>query len=142
MYCDVAIISEPVQVNSFGKGAFALPSKEWYSTPWSEKELTVTMREKKHSSTHLELINMLEAVLYFAKASQKVLCYCDSKSAFNIAHARYSATANKDIEDLLRKFDVACCQRNLVVRFRWQSRSFQLPTMRMPLVGGRFLSSL
>jgi len=68
---DVAITSEPVQVNSFGKRAFALPSRERYSTPWSEKELKVTVREKKHSSTHLELINMLEAVLHFAKASQK-----------------------------------------------------------------------
>ncbi len=73
VYCDVAITSEPVQVNSFGKGAFALPSKEWYSTPWSEKELKVTMREKKHSSTHLELINMLEAVLHFALSKSFML---------------------------------------------------------------------
>ncbi len=35
----------------------------------------------------------------------------------------------RDIENLLREFDVACCQRNLVVRFRWQSRSFPLPTI-------------
>ena len=97
------------------------------------------MREKKHSSTHLELINMLEAVLHFASASQKVLCYCDSKSAVNIAQARYSATANKDIEQLLRNFDVACCQRNLVVRFRWQSRSFQLPTIADALSRGQVL---
>ncbi len=139
VFCDVAVAPEPVPINSFGKGAFVLPSREWYSTPWSEKELAVTMREKKHSSTHMELINMLEAVLHFAKTTQKVLYYCDSKSAVKIAQARYSATANRDIENLLREFDVACCQRNLVVRFRWQSRSFPLPTIADALSRGQVL---
>lgn len=140
VYCDVAIAPEPVPINSFGKGAFVLPSKEWYSTPWTETELNVAMREKKHSSTHLELINMLGAVLHFAKTTQKVLCFCDSKSAVSIAQARYSATANKDIETLLRDFDVACCQRNLVVRFRWQSRAFPLPAIADALSRGQVIS--
>ncbi len=97
---------------------------------------------EERPSAHMELINMLEAVLRFAKTTQKVLCYCDSKSAVKIAQARYSATANRDIENSLREFDVACCQRNLVVRFRWQPRSFPLPTVADALSRGRFSSSL
>ncbi len=140
VYCDVAITSEPVQVNSSERGPLPFPLRNGIRPPGPKRSLKVTMREKKHSSTHLELINMLEAVApFFAKASSKVLCYCDSKSAVNIAQARYSATANKDIEDLLRNFDVACCQRNLVVRFRWQSRSFQLPTIADALSRGQVL---
>jgi len=87
------------------------------------------MRKTAHSTAHLELINMLEAVLLFSATAQKVLCFCDNKAAVAIARARYSETANADIEDKLRVFDVACCQRNLVVRFRWQNRSFPLPTL-------------
>jgi hypothetical protein len=123
IYCDIALDAEPVRAGTYGKGAFTLPSKKWFSTPWTEEELAGAMREKKHSSTHLELLNMLHAVLFFAKETQRVLCVCDSKSAVRIATARYSATANRQLEQQLRDFDLECCNRDLSVRFRWESRN-------------------
>lgn len=123
IYCDIALDSEPVKAGTYGKGAFTLPSRKWFSSPWTEEDLSEAMREKKHSSTHLELLNMLEAVLFFAEKEQRVLCVCDSKSAVRIAKARYSATANRQLEQRLRDFDIECCKRDLSVRFRWEARS-------------------
>ena len=122
IYCDVAAGEEPIIAGTYGKGAFAIPSGKWRSLPWKEEELVEAMREKKHSSTHLELLNMLEAVLEFADKQQKVLCVNDNTSAVTIAKARYSATENVHIENRLRHFDVECCKRDLSVRFTWHSR--------------------
>ncbi len=136
VYCDIAKDKTPT-AGSFGKGAFSLPHLKYYSEPWTDQELRVAMREKTHSTTHLELLNMLKAVLKFAGEAQKILCYCDNKAAVAIARARYSETANLDIEERLRFFDVACCERNLVVRFRWQGREFPLPKLADELSRGK-----
>ena len=58
VYCDIAAAEEPILPGSFGKGAFTIPSGKWRSLPWEESELKEARREKKHSSTHLELLNM------------------------------------------------------------------------------------
>ena len=84
IYCDIALGEEPVRAGTYGQGAFTLPSKKWFSKPWTGEILAEAMREEKHSSTHLELLNMLEAVLFFATDTQRVLCVCDSKSAVRI----------------------------------------------------------
>lgn len=136
IYCDVAKDSTPLP-GSFGKGAFSLPQLKYYSEPWTEQELKEAMREKTQSTTHLELLNMLNAVLRFSDKAQKVLCYCDNKAAVTIARARYSETANLAMEARLREFDVACCERNLVVRFRWQGREFPLPKLADELSRGK-----
>jgi hypothetical protein len=136
IYCDIAKDKTPAP-GSFGKGAFSFPRFQCYSDKWTSQELDSAMRKSAHSTAHLELINMLEAVLRFAGTTQKVLCFCDNKAAVAIARARYSETANEDIESRLRDFDVACCQRNLVVRFRWQDRSFPLPTLADELSRGK-----
>ncbi len=93
IYCDAAIDANPLP-GSFGKGAFTLPSRKWFSTPWTHSELEEATRKVKHSSTHLELLNMLDAVLLFAERKQRVLCVCDNKAATQIATARYGASAN------------------------------------------------
>lgn len=136
VYCDIAKDKTP-EVGSFGKGAFCIPYSLWFSETWTSEELEGAMRKTAHSTAHLELINMLDAVLRFATTTQKVLCYCDNKAAVAIARARYSETANSDIEERLRRFDVACCERNLVVRFRWQSRDFPLPKLADELSRGK-----
>ncbi len=136
IYCDIAKDKTP-EVGSYGKGAFSIPSLLWFSEKWTSDELEVTMRKKAHSTAHLELLNMLNAVLRFATTTQKVVCYCDNKAAVAIAKARYSETANSDIEERLRRFDVACCERNLAVRFRWQSRDFPLPKLADELSRGK-----
>lgn len=123
IFCDIALEKEPVRVGSFGKAAFAVPSGRWFSTPWTEAELKESMREKKHSSTHLELLNMLEAVLLLAGEKQKVLCIGDNKQSVAIARARYSESANREMEERLHTFDVECCKRDLAVRFRWFPRT-------------------
>ncbi len=74
---------------------------------------------------------------FASEKAQKVLCYCDNKAAVAIARARYSETANLDMEERLRAFDVACCERNLVVRFRWQGREFPLPKLADELSRGK-----
>jgi len=122
-YCDIALENEPAKAGSFGKGAFSLPSEKWFSTQWTEDELREAMREEKHSSAHLELINMLEAVLFFASETQRVLCICDSKASVRIATARYSAAANRRMEQRLNEFDLECCKRDLSVRFKWAPRT-------------------
>ena len=81
------------------------------------------MREKKHSSAHLELLNMLEAVLLFAGRMQKVLCIGDNTSSVRIAKARYGESTNEQMENRLRQFDVECCRRDLSVKFKWESRT-------------------
>ncbi len=136
IYCDIAKDASPIP-GSFGKGAFSLPLLKYYSEPWTEQELREAMREKTQSTTHLELLNMLNAVLRFSEKAQKVLCYCDNKAAVAIARARYSETANLDMEERLRAFDVACCERNLVVRFRWQEGNFLYRNWLTNLVEGR-----
>ena len=122
VYCDAALEGEPALPGSYGKGAIAVPGGETRSLVWTASELAESMRESKHSSTHLELLNMLESVLVLAAHEQKVLCVCDNAAAVRIARARYSETANPSMEERLRQFDVMCCQRNLSVRFRWSSR--------------------
>lgn len=117
IYCDVAIGEKPT-AGEFGKGGFSLPSRKWFATPWTNDELNEAMREKKHSSTHLEVINMLEAVLHFATKRQRVLCINDNTSAVRVATARYSASANEFLKRRLNEFDLACCERDLSVRFR------------------------
>ncbi len=64
VYCDIAKDATPLP-GSFGKGAFSLPLLKYYSEPWTEQELREAMREKTQSATHLELLNMLNAVLRF-----------------------------------------------------------------------------
>lgn len=128
IYCDIAKEKDP-QPNSFGKGAFSIPKFQWFSEKWTAQELEEAMRKTTHSTAHLELLNMLDAVLRFAGRAQKIMCYCDNKAAVAIARARYSETANSDIERRLRDFDVACCERDLVVRFRWQARDLPLPAV-------------
>ena len=123
IYCDIALEEEPAQPGSFGKGAFVLPEKKFFSIPWTEPELKESMRETKHSSAHLELLNMLEAVLFFSQNTQKVLCTCDSNAAVKIATARYSAAANSEMENRLNNFDLQCCECNLTVKFRWAPRT-------------------
>src|SRR5690349_446642 len=86
--CDVALDDNPLP-DSFGKVAFCLPQGAYYSKRWREGELAEAMRERKHSSTHLELLNMLEAVLLFAGQRQKVLCIGDNTASVRIAKARY-----------------------------------------------------
>lgn len=129
IYCDIALQEEPATPGSFGKGAFTLPSKKWISIPWTQEELKEAKREQKHSSAHLELLNMLEAVLFFSKEEQRILCVCDSKAAVRIATARYSASANAQMEQRLNDFDLECCKRNLSVRFRWASRTSETQTI-------------
>ena len=122
IYCDAALDDEPALPGSYGKGAIAVPGGVTRSVAWTASELAESMREVKHSSTHLELVNMLESVLVLADQQQKVLCVCDNAAAVKIARARYSESANEHMESRLRMFDVACCQRDLSVRFRWNSR--------------------
>ena len=121
VFADIAAMDEPILAGSYGKGAFAIPSGKRRSLPWSEDELKEAKREKKHSSAHLELLNMLEAVLEFAGREQRVLCFGDNTAAIEIAKARYTATENKRMEERLREFDVECCKRDLSVRFRWHA---------------------
>ncbi len=116
IYCDVAIGDAP-KAGAYGKGGFALPSMRWFTTPWSGSELSEAMREKKHSSTHLEILNMLEAVLFFASEKQRVLCINDNTSAVRIATARYSASANIFLKKRLNEFDLKCCERDISVKF-------------------------
>ena len=122
IYCDAALDDEPALPGSYGKGAIAVPGGKTRSVAWTASELAESMRESKHSSTHLELLNMLESVLVMADQKQKVLCICDNAAAVRIARARYSESANQRMEERLRWFDVTCCQRDLSVRFRWNSR--------------------
>ena len=122
IYCDVALDDNPLP-DSFGKGAFCLPQGAYYSKRWREGELAEAMRERKHSSTHLELLNMLEAVLLFAGQMQKVLCIGDNTASVRIAKARYGESANEQMENRLRQFDVECCRRDLSVKFKWEPRS-------------------
>lgn len=136
IYCDIAKDKDP-SPDSFGKGAFSIPKLQWFSEKWTEQELKEAMRKSAHSTAHLELLNMLDAVLRFAGVGQKVLCCCDNKAAVAIARARYSETANADIEKRLRDFDVACCERDLVVRFRWQARDLPLPAIADELSRGK-----
>jgi len=85
-------------------------------------DLDEAWRIKKHSTTHLELLNMLVSVLCFSSREQKIMCYCDNKAAVEIAKARYSAVSNLAMEQLLHTFDIECLRRDLSVRFRWQCR--------------------
>ena len=66
---------------------------------------------------------MLDAVLLFAERKQRVLCVCDNKAATQIATARYSASANAQLEERINLFDLACYERDISVRFRWQPRT-------------------
>lgn len=116
IYCDVAIGDDP-KAGAYGKGGFALPSMKWFTTPWTNDELCEAMREKKHSSTHLEVLNMLEAVLFFASEKQRVLCVNDNTSAVRIATARYSASANIALKKRLNDFDLKCCEKDISVKF-------------------------
>lgn len=116
IYCDVAIGDNP-KAGTYGKGGFVLPSMKWFSSKWTDNELKEAMREKKHSSTHLEVLNMLEAVLFFASEKQRVLCINDNTSAVRIATARYSASANTFLKKRLNDFDLECCERNISVKF-------------------------
>ena len=43
-------------------------------------------------------------------------------------------------EQILRDFDVACCERDLAVRFKWEPRDFPLPTIADALSRGQVLS--
>ncbi len=139
IFCDIAKDKDP-RAGSFGKSAFAIPRVQYFSEKWTSHELEAAMRKTAHSTAHLELLNMLNAVLRFAGTAQKVLCFCDNKAAVAIAKARYSETANSDIEKRLKEFDVACCERNLVVRFRWQARTFPLPALADGLSRGEVVS--
>lgn len=124
IFCDVAIGDTP-KAGGYGKGGFALPSKKWFTAPWTEAELKEAMREKKHSSTHLEVLNMLEAVLFFTSRKQRVLCINDNTSAVRIAIARYSASANDFLKKRLNEFDLECCERDISVRFRHVKRDVE-----------------
>ena len=119
--CDVALDENPLP-GSYGKGAFCLPVGTHYFKKWKESELREGKREKKHSSAHLELLNMLEAVLFFAGQMQKILCIGDNTSSVRIARARYGESVNEQMENRLRQFDVECCRRDLSVKFQWESR--------------------
>ena len=55
------------------------------------------------------------------------MCVCDNKAAVEITKARYSATGNLAMENLLHRFDIECLKRDLSVRFRWQCREDPLP---------------
>ena len=122
IYCDVALDEVPLP-GSYGKGAFCVPQGAYFAKRWEESELAEGMREKKHSSAHLELLNMLEAVLLFAGRMQKVLCIGDNTSSVRIAKARYGESTNEQMENRLRQFDVECCRRDLSVKFKWESRT-------------------
>ncbi len=97
IYCAIALEKEP-KASSFGKGALILPTMQCWSEKWVESELAEAWRDKKHSTTHLELMNMFNSVLRFSSSTQKVLCICD-KTAVEIATARYSAAGT----DILRR---------------------------------------
>ena len=122
IFCDAAIDLPFPKAGSFGKGAFVLPAGKWVSSPWTEEEAEEGRRELSTSSTHLELTNMLESVLFFASEKQKILCVSDNDAAVQIANNRYSKTANKKLIERIQEFDVACLQRSLSVRFEWRSR--------------------
>jgi hypothetical protein len=83
VYADAACDATPLP-GSFGKGSFSLKSLRTRSDRWTESELKEAKREKKHSSTHLELLNMLESVLFFSETKQKVLCYGDNSAAIKL----------------------------------------------------------
>ena len=65
---------------------------------------------------------MLEAVLLFAGQMQKILCIGDNTASVRIAKARYGESANVQMKNRLRQFDVECCRRDLSVKFKWESR--------------------
>lgn len=124
IYCDVAVGDNP-RAGTYGKGCFALPTMKWSTSKWTENELREAMREKKHSSTHLEVLNMLEAVLLFTSEKQKVLCINDNAAAVKIATARYSASANTFLKKRLNEFDLECCERNISVKFAHLKRDIE-----------------
>src|SRR5689334_18261547 len=74
IYCDAAIDKPFTGASSFGKGAFALQSKKGISSPWNKEETEEGKRESAESSTHLELITMLDSILLLAREKQKILC--------------------------------------------------------------------
>ena len=126
LYCDIALGPAPKQ-GSFGKGTYMLPSGNYAFSEFEDIDLYEAKRTLKHSTTHLELSNMLFSILYFASKEQKILCVCDNKAAVGIAKARYSAKANPAMEQLLHRFDIECLRRDLSIRFKWQSRHDRLP---------------
>ena len=129
MYCDIALEEAPATEGSFGKGTYILPTGDYAFAKWTKQELAEAFRKTRQSTTHLELANMLISVLSFASKEQKVLCICDNRPAVDIAKARYAAKENPAIEELLHIFDIECTKRDLVVRFRWQSRHDALPSV-------------
>ena len=111
--CDVAIDQPFPEEGSFGKAAFVVPGHQWVTTPWTAEEAKEGKRDTATSSTHLELANMLESVLFFAKSKQKVLCITDNLGAYSIAKERYSKTANDKLIERIQEFDVAPLHRSL-----------------------------
>jgi hypothetical protein len=127
--CDVAIDIPFPKAGSFGKGAYTMPEGKWVASPWTTEEAEEGKRELSTSSTHLELANMLESVVYFAKSKQKVLCITDNLSSFIIARDRYSKVANSRLIERIQEFDLECLRRNLSVRFQWLDREESLMKM-------------
>jgi len=138
MYCDIALPEHAV-AGSFGKGTFLFPSGNYAFSKYEQVDLDEAWREKKHSTAHLELLNMLVSVLSFSSKEQKIMCFCDNKAAIKIAKARYSAVNNLAMERLLQIFDIECLKRNLSVRFRWQCREDPLPKVADALSRGEVL---
>ena len=123
IFCDAAIDKPFPKAGSFGKGAYAMPTGQKRSAPWTEEEAAESKRlgKKAASSSYLELVNMLESILLLAKEKQKVLCYCDNTGAVTIARERYTKIESKKMTERLQDFDLACLQRCLSVRFEWKS---------------------
>ena len=61
IFCDAAIDKPFPKAGSFGKGTYAMPPREWRSTPWTEEETTEGRGLLAASSTYFELLNMLES---------------------------------------------------------------------------------
>lgn len=143
IYCDIALPDTAGAVaGSYGKGTFLLPSGNYAFSQYEQEDLKEAWREKKHSTTHLELFNMIISVLCFSSKEQKIMCFCDNKAAVEIAKARYSAVNNLAMEQLLCNFDTACLERGLSVHFKWQSREDPLPKVADALSRGEVFSPL
>jgi hypothetical protein len=88
-------------------------SERFFAEPWSKLALRKAMRQKAMSSTFVEVLNAIQAVMTFASNGARVKLFTDSLDGFYILEKHYSSSV--ELLDVLHNFDLWCIKHNVVL---------------------------
>jgi hypothetical protein len=109
----------------WGQGAYTVETRQFYAEPWSQDVIKRSHRLLALSSTYVEVLNLVIAVMTFSKKSDRVRVYTDSMDAMFILQKHYSAS--EPLLAVLHTFDVWCVRNDVCVTVvEWIAREYNV----------------